>query len=232
MKKYIAYYRVSTKKQGESGLGLDAQKAIIHHFVKDADLIAEYVEVRSGGSLEGRIELRAAIDHAKRENATLIIAKADRLSRNVIDALTIFDELNENIKCCDMPAETSRFMLTMIFAFAEHERLLISLRTKAALDAKKEREGKTKINGAAFHNKDKEGYAHNLRVAGAESAKLRKASTSLKQRNLILISKQLREKGESMQKIAITLQNYGYKTENQKEITATHVFRMLKRGSQ
>jgi DNA invertase Pin-like site-specific DNA recombinase len=229
MKKYIAYYRVSTKKQGESGLGLDAQKAIVHHFLKDFELVAEYVEVRSGGSLEGRVELRAAIDHAKRENASLIVAKADRLSRNVVDALTIFDELNENVKCCDMPAETSRFMLTMIFAFAEHERLLISLRTKAALDAKKKNENREKINGASFHDIEKENYSYNPSVAGARSAEIKKANISLKQRNMILISKELRKKGESMQKIAITLQNYGYKTENQKDITPTHVFRYLKR---
>ena len=137
MKKFISWRRVSTMKQGASGLGLQAQKEIIEHFVKSekSELIADYHEVYTGKELSGCTELRKAMQHCKDEGATLIIAKTDRF-RNTIEALQIYDEMEGNIYFCDLP-HTDKFTLTLFFALAEREALIVSIRTKAALQAKK-----------------------------------------------------------------------------------------------
>lgn len=141
MKKFVSWRRVSTKKQGSSGLGLEAQSDIIDYFVKaeKGELIADFEEVYTGTELSGCTELRKAIKLCKEMDATLIIAKSDRF-RSTIEALQILEEVGENrIMFCDLP-HTDKFTLTLFFAIAEREALLISLRTKAALKAKKERD--------------------------------------------------------------------------------------------
>lgn len=137
MKKFISWRRVSTIKQNSSGLGLLAQTEIIEHFVKaeKGELIADYHEVYTGKELSGCIELRKAMEQCKNEGATLIIAKTDRF-RNTIEALQIYDEMEGNIYFCDLP-HTDKFTLTLFFALAEREALIVSIRTKAALAAKK-----------------------------------------------------------------------------------------------
>ena len=97
---YVAYYRVSTKKQGESGLGLDAQRSAVAGFVKGA-IIAEFTEVESGKKNQ-REQLRLAIGRAKKEGAVLVIAKLDRLSRNASFIFTLRDS-GVNFQCVDMP---------------------------------------------------------------------------------------------------------------------------------
>src|SRR5574344_180194 len=137
MKKFISWRRVSTKRQGISGLGLQAQSSIIDYFVKseNGELIADYEEVYTGKDLQGCKELQKAKEHCKRLNATLIIAKTDRF-RTVIEALQIFEEMRGDIYFCDLP-HTDKFTLTLFFALAEREALIVSIRTKAALAAKK-----------------------------------------------------------------------------------------------
>jgi len=88
--KYVAYTRVSTQKQGRSGLGLDAQKAIIEFYSQNGDTIAEFQEVYTGTDLQGCSELWKAIDFAKANKAKLILAKSDRF-RNVKEALEILE---------------------------------------------------------------------------------------------------------------------------------------------
>lgn len=159
--KYISWRRVSTFRQSKSGLGLEAQKEIIRFFVErdGGELIADYAECYTGKELSGCKELRKAMNHAKKEGATLIIAKSDRF-RNCQEALGILDEMGEgNIEFCDIP-HTDRFTLTLFFALAEREALLVSIRTKQALAAKKARGEAT--GGAcpkwkqAYKNKTKE----------------------------------------------------------------------------
>ena len=124
-------------KQGASGLGLAAQTEIIEHFVKaeKGELISDYHEVYTGKELSGCTELRKAMEQCNKEGATLIIAKTDRF-RNTIEALQIYDEMEGNIYFCDLP-HTDKFTLTLFFALAEREALIVSIRTKAALAAKK-----------------------------------------------------------------------------------------------
>lgn len=134
-RQFISWRRVSTDSQGKSRLGLSAQKTIIDHFIQieEGELIADYCEVYTGTELSGCAQLRKAIEHCKASGATLIIAKTDRF-RNTVEALQIFDEVKGNIYFCDLPSN-EKFMLTLFFALAEREALLVSIRTKAALGA-------------------------------------------------------------------------------------------------
>ena len=139
-KKYISWRRVSTLKQGRSGLGLEAQQEIIRYFVEreQGEIIADYTEVYTGKDLQGCKELRKAMAHAKEFGAVLVVAKSDRF-RNTQEALQIYEEMGEgNIMFCDLP-HTDKFTLTLFFALAEREALIVSIRTKQALAAKKAR---------------------------------------------------------------------------------------------
>ena len=134
MKKYVAYYRVSTAKQGISGLGIDAQKAAVAIFLKGADLLAEFVEVESGKKNQ-RTELSKAIASAKAQGATLVIAKLDRLSRNAGFIFALRDS-GVDFVCCDIP-DANTLTVGIFAVIAQHERETISKRTKDALQAKK-----------------------------------------------------------------------------------------------
>ena len=118
-RKFISWRRVSTKKQGKSGLGLEAQKDLINYFVnaENGILIEDYVEVYTGTDLSGCTELKKAMEHCKEIGATLIIAKTDRF-RNTIEALQTYDDMNGNIYFCDLP-HTDKFTLTLFFALSE-----------------------------------------------------------------------------------------------------------------
>lgn len=135
-KHFIAYYRVSTAKQGTSGLGLEAQRQSVAAFLSNGKLLAEYTEIESGKK-NSRPQLQAAIDHAKRVNATLVIAKLDRLSRNVAFIFALRDS-GVDFACADMP-DANTLTIGIFAALAQHERELISQRTKDALAAKKAR---------------------------------------------------------------------------------------------
>jgi len=136
--RYVGYLRVSTARQGQSGLGLEAQRqAVLDHVNGHGVLLAEYVEVESGKRHENRPQLEAALAHAKATGATLIVAKLDRLARNVafISALM---ESGADFVAADMPM-ANRLTVHVLAAVAEHEREAISTRTKAALQAAKAR---------------------------------------------------------------------------------------------
>ncbi len=132
---YIAYYRVSTAKQGASGLGLEAQRQSVYHFVRGGAILGEYTEVESGKS-NNRVALDKAIAQAKETGARLVIAKLDRLSRNVAFIFALRDS-GVDFVCADMP-DANTLTIGIFAAMAQHERELISERTKAALQAKKQ----------------------------------------------------------------------------------------------
>lgn len=132
---YVAYYRVSTQRQGQSGLGLEAQQSQVMRFVGQAgNIIAEYTEVESGKN-DQRIQLANAIEHAKSSSARLVIAKLDRLSRNATFIFCLRDS-NVDFVCADMP-EANSLTIGIMAVLAQDERERISQRTKAALEAKK-----------------------------------------------------------------------------------------------
>lgn len=197
---YVGYYRVSTRRQGGSGLGLEAQQAIVRHFAGNG-LAAEYTEVASGSGLDKRPALRQAVRRCRESGAWLVVAKADRLSRNVQDALALLGVLNGRLRCCDCPS-TDRFTLILLFAIAERERELISIRTKAALDAKRQREGRQKING---------------RAKGADTSLARKAALAsrrekarLSARDPALCALQWLDAGHTLSEVARHLNDLGH----------------------
>lgn len=144
----VGYCRVSSEKQGRSGLGIDAQKMAIETYRKSSglELVAEYLEVETGTKrgLGNRPELAAAIDHAKRSKAILVIAKLDRLSRNVAFISNLLESGVEFV-ACDNPS-ANRMTVHILAAVAENEARLISERTKAALAAAKARGTKLGTN--------------------------------------------------------------------------------------
>jgi DNA invertase Pin-like site-specific DNA recombinase len=135
--KFIAYYRVSTDRQGESGLGLEAQRAAVARFTHGASLLFEFQEIESGKRQTNRPQLIAALDQCRRHKATLVIAKLDRLARNV-HFISGLMESGVDFVAVDMP-QANRLTIHILAAVAEHEREAISQRTKAALGVAKQR---------------------------------------------------------------------------------------------
>jgi DNA invertase Pin-like site-specific DNA recombinase len=134
---HIAYYRVSTDRQGRSGLGLDAQRSAVASDISgvtDAQLLAEFTEIESGKKSD-RPELAAALALCKKHKAKLVIAKLDRLARNVYFVAGLM-ESGVDFVACDMPY-ANRFTVHIMAAVAEHEREMIAKRTKDALAEKK-----------------------------------------------------------------------------------------------
>lgn len=138
MKKAITYYRVSTDRQGKSGLGLEAQQEAVSRFAiqEGYEVAAEFTEIESGKKNQ-RPELLAALEQCKKQRAILIIAKLDRLGRNVAFISNLMESRVE-FKAVDNP-HANKLMVHLLAAFAEHEREQISTRTKDALGAAKRR---------------------------------------------------------------------------------------------
>jgi DNA invertase Pin-like site-specific DNA recombinase len=133
--KFVSYLRVSTKRQGESGLGLDAQRAAVTDFLNGGrwQLVAEFVEVESGKHDHNRPELQAALEACKAYGATLVIAKLDRLSRDAHFLLGL-QKAGVKFVAADMP-EANEMVVGIMALVAQAERRMISERTKAALKA-------------------------------------------------------------------------------------------------
>jgi len=185
--RFIAYFRVSTERQGKSGLGLAAQHRKISDFVASAGtLIAEFCDIQSG-RVDSRAELQKAIQLAKRENAKIVIARLDRFSRRVSFIANILEQ-GIGLVCAEMPNATD-FQLHIFAALAQEERRLISERTKAAL-AEAKRRGK--ILGANGRNL----AVKNRNAADRFAASLRaKMDAGLMRRSYSEIARQLNDAG-------------------------------------
>ena len=136
--RYVAYYRVSTDRQGRSGLGLDAQKNAVQAYLNRSGgaLRAEFTEVQSGKD-DDRLQLSEALKLCRLTNSTLLIAKLDRLSRNVAFLATL-QQAGTKFVACDLP-EANELVVHILAAVAQAERKAISERTKAALAAARAR---------------------------------------------------------------------------------------------
>lgn len=211
MTKYISYYRVSTQKQGESKLGLEAQKTSVKTFLSSQDsLIAEYQEIESGKK-NNRLELHKAIEHCKATNSTLLIAKLDRLSRNVQFIYTLRDS-NVNFICCDMP-DANSVTIGILAVFAQEERERTSDRTKKALEELRKKGVKL-------------GTPENLTPEARRKGTLRIIQNAIENPNnkkataMIVL---LRKEKLSYRKIAAKLNADGFKTRRGKEFSASQV---------
>ena len=217
-KRYTPYYRVSTQKQGASGLGLEAQQAAVQAFVPDsAQLLPAYVEVESGKKNQ-RPQLLAAIAAARVAGATLLIAKLDRLSRNAGFIFTLRDA-GVDFVCCDMP-DANTLTVGLFAVLAQHERETISKRTKDALEAKKAR-------GAVL------GTPANLTdEARTKGRAIMQANAQEHQANrqAARLAGLLRAQGHSLPQIAAELTSAGYRTRRGGVFHPTTVNRLLHRA--
>lgn len=175
---FVAYFRVSTDKQGRSGLGLEAQRETVLRAIEreGGRLVGEFVEIESGKRAD-RPELAAALAAARAQGAVLIVAKLDRLTRDVQFLLSVVEGTGEaGVKFCDLPeiptGPVGKFMVTMLAAVAELERGMIGQRTRAALQAAKARG--VKLGNPALRAGSPEA-AQKAREARQERAKSRAA---------------------------------------------------------
>ncbi len=184
---YVAYYRVSTERQGKSGLGLAAQKRKIDEFLSTTDdLMGEFCDIQSGRD-DSRFELQKALALAKFHDAKIIIARLDRFSRRVSFIANILEQ-GIGLCCAEMP-HASDFQLHIFAALAQEERRLISERTRAAL-AEAKRRGK--ILGANGRNL----AAKNRKAADEFAATLRsKLDAGLMQRSYSEVARHLNAAG-------------------------------------
>jgi DNA invertase Pin-like site-specific DNA recombinase len=222
MKNIIAYYRVSTKRQGASGLGLEGQEEALRSYQQEhgGRILATYKEVESGRH-NNRPELDKALAHAKRSGAVLVVAKLDRLSRNVRFISAVMDS-GADFTACDQP-HASRFTLHILAAVAEHEARMISERTKAALAAYKRRGGLLGGSRPECRNLTIAARAKGRRAAAVAIAdKAREAYT-----DLLPIMQEWHNNGLSQQAIADKLNSLGHTTRRGKEWSQVQVMRAL-----
>jgi DNA invertase Pin-like site-specific DNA recombinase len=158
MMKAVAYYRVSSKGQGISGLGLEAQRKTVREFAKQNKLkiIGEFTEVESGNRSANRPFLKQSIEECKNKNAVLLIATLDRLARNVAFIAALM-ESEIKFKAVDFPF-ADEFMLHIRAAFAQLESKMISTRTKLALQAAKKRGVKLGTNAKKLAELNRKKY--------------------------------------------------------------------------
>lgn len=215
MTRFVAYFRVSTVRQGQSGLGLEAQQAAVQNFLRgDAKLVATFLEIESGKKNE-RPQLQAAIARARQEEAVLLVAKLDRLARNVAFLATLM-ESRVRFQAVDLPA-ADEFTLHIMAAVAQKEASAISTRTRDALAAKKAR-------GAQL------GSPANLTQAAREKswvAMRENAQSNLNNRQAAQLATLLRATGATLRAIADQLNQSGYRTRYGKAFHPMGVQRLL-----
>jgi DNA invertase Pin-like site-specific DNA recombinase len=226
MKKLVPYYRVSTQKQGRSGLGLEAQQAAVEAYARSegAEIAGKpFVEIETG-KREDRPELEKAIAHAKRCKATLVVAKLDRLARNVAFTSALMRS-GVDFVACDNP-HANKLTIHILAAVAEDEAERISQRTKAALAAYKARGGLLGGSLPECRNLDTEAMAKGQRMAAeARSKKANEAYT-----DLYPLLTELRSAGKSLREIAAHLNELGYTTRRSKPWNPMQVKNVLERA--
>ncbi len=215
---YVAYYRVSTQRQGISGLGLDAQRSSVLSFLNGKRPIAEYTDVESG-SHNNRPQLLLALEYAKKTNTTLLVAKLDRLSRDLVFIATL-QQNNVKFTCCDIP-EANEFTIHLMAALAQMELRMGSQRTKNALKAAKARG--VKLGTTAAKN-----FTPATRSLGPK-ARRDKAVSNPNNKVSAAHAAILRSQGSTLQQIANNLNVSGFKTSTGGTFNSEQVRRLLLR---
>lgn len=220
----VVYLRVSTDKQGKSGLGLEGQQAAIDAYRKQngGKILSTYTEVESG-KRKDRPELMKAVAHAKRSNAVLVVAKLDRLSRNVHFLSTVMESGVEFV-ACDNPY-ANRLTIHILAAVAEDEAQRISERTKAALAAYKARGGKLGGARPECRNLTQQARRRGAKAAGEAVRRLADGAYA----DLAPMMKEWRQSGRTLQQIADALNDQGHTTRKGKPWNHVQVKRILER---
>lgn len=213
--KYVAYYRVSTQRQGASGLGLDAQRDAVHRYIAPELIDAEFTEVETGTNKRKRPVLLKAIELCKQHNATLLIAKLDRLARNVAFVSSLMDS-KIKFKAVDFP-DANEMTIHILSAVAQHEAKQISTRIKDALAVKK-RKG------------EKMGTPENLkqehRLKGVEVIK-QNAQTNQNNCQALAYIKKAIQTDYTYTSLAIELNDAQFKTSRGKQFHPMQVKRLI-----
>jgi DNA invertase Pin-like site-specific DNA recombinase len=214
--KAIAYYRVSTDKQGESGYGLEAQKSSVERYCKSAglEIIGEHTDIESGKK-NARPGLATAIQDAARTGSRLVIAKLDRLSRNFMFIMSL-KESGVDFVACDMP-EANTLTVGIMALMAQQEREMISARTSAALQAKIRRGEKL---GTPRN------FSEDGRKKGAETNRLKRRMNQANVRAAGVV-KELSASGMTVAQIADWLNANGFRTARDCEFRPTTVARLV-----
>ena len=219
--RFVAYLRVSTQRQGSSGLGLEAQREIIHNYLRDRKPIFEYVEVESGRKTDkGRPKLKEALSQCRTYGAKLIVAKLDRLARNVSFLSALLDS-DVEIVFCDFP-QANKMVLHILASISQYEAELISTRTKQALAAKKARGCKL---GNPEHLMDK----HKEAIANSNKTNRMKAENNPNNKRAIAMLRILAEQGMTLTEMTDKLNKEGFVTSKGYEFRASQVYVLLKR---
>ena len=217
--KYVAYLRVSTQKQGYSGLGLEAQREIIHNHLHDTTLIAEFVEVESGRKSD-RPKLKEALALCRKDGATLIVAKLDRLARSV-SFLSNLLESDVEIVFCDFP-QANKMVLHIISAISQYEAELIAARTKASLQAKKARGFKL---GNPEHLLEK----HQVAIQNSIRTCRVKADNNPNNKRAVAMLRIFVKENRSYSEMASILNQEGFVTSRGCSFTKSTVYKLIKR---
>ena len=218
---YVAYLRVSTQKQGYSGLGLEGQKQIIRNYLSHKNPIAEYIEIESGRKTDkGRPKLKEALELCRKTGAKLVVAKLDRLSRNIA-FLSQLLESDVDIVFCDFP-QANKMVLHILAAISQYEAELVATRTKQALAAKKARGA---VLGNPEHLMDKLDEA----VAKSVETNKRKAEENPNNKRAAAMLKVLAKEGRTLQEMADYLNEQGFTTSKGYRFSRSSVHVLLKR---
>lgn len=215
--KYVCYYRVSTKGQGKSGLGLNDQMEIVQRYLREGDIILEeFTEVESGRK-SNRPKIQEAIRACQKFGAKLLIAKLDRLSRNVAFVMTLRDS-GVDFVACDLP-DANTLTVGIMVTFAQHEAERGSERTRAAL-AQKKAQG-FKLGTPDNLTKTAIDKGRTMRIENAKTHKANVQATEL--------ATLYRNMGMTYAKIAEKLNQSQYLTRRQKLFDGKAVYRLLGR---
>ena len=214
---YVLYLRVSTKGQGASGLGLDAQREIAQRMVatEGSSIASEFIEVESGKN-NGRPILKQALAIAKKQGATLLVAKLDRLARSV-GFVSRLIEAGTAFRAADCP-HADKTMLQMLSVMSEWERDQIAKRTKDAL-------AQAKARGISLGNP----HPETLAPCRAKWNAVQMETANLRANQVSHIVTGMHSEGRSLSEIANSLEINGYLTSRGGKWSPTHIHRILKR---
>jgi DNA invertase Pin-like site-specific DNA recombinase len=227
--KYIAYYRVSTREQGNSGLGLEGQEASVKQYCGNNNiiLIKAYTEIETGkgDNLKRRPILQKALGHCRRIGATLLIAKLDRLARSVY-VTSLLHKSGIDFVACDVPS-ANRFIIQILSAVAEQEAKMISDRTKKALLALKERGVKLGSHRPECMNN----LSNSARASGgSHSASIRKKDKLEAYGSVIHEMINMKDNGTTYKQIAGIFNDRGETTRMGCSFTGESINRLIKLG--
>jgi DNA invertase Pin-like site-specific DNA recombinase len=229
-KSFVSYLRVSTSMQQRSGLGIEAQRSAVtaHIDACGGRLIKEFIEVESGGKND-RMKLQEAISLARRSQATLVVAKLDRLARSVYFLAALL-ESGVDFVACDMP-HANRFTVHILASVAEHERTLISQRTQVAMAEAKKR-GQVFGSARPGHwDGREEDRRRGAQLGGAAAAKVHSKRANEAYRDVAPMAIRLREEGHSLRQIARVLNEEGIPTRRGRQWNASSVRNVVNRFS-